>query len=107
MHPWQGGEAGVLNALDQLVIYLIRDNYQVMFFCDTGDLQQHFSCADCTGGIVWVTQQDGFCSRGDGSLYPFRFHLETVFNEGGDLHRNATREDDFSLVRYKTGCRDD
>ena len=97
----------MLDAVHQLVVELIRDDDQVMFFGDTGNLQQDFARVDRTGGVVGITQQDGLGARGDGGFYPFGFHLETVFDEGGDLHRHATSEDYLSLVGDETRCGDD
>ncbi len=83
----------MLEAVDQPVVDLVRDQDQVILLGDLRDLGQDLAAGDSAGGIAGIADKDGLGARSDGGPDARRIHLEVIFHAGGDLDRHAAGHD--------------
>ncbi len=93
--------------IDKPVIDFIGDHDQVVFFCNFGDGFQIFTFGNRAGGVIGVTQQDGFGPGSDRFFDHGWVWLEIILHGCVDFDRFPARQSDLCLVGDKTRCGDD
>jgi len=72
----------MLVVIDQAVVDLIRDDKDVVFSGNIGNCLKPFAAAHRAGGVIWITQQDGFRVRRDGFFDHRRIGLKVILHIG-------------------------
>ena len=83
----------MLEIVNKTVIDFIRDNDQIMLFCDLSDFQHDFTRSDCACGVGWITDKNNLGARRNGLANIIGVNSEIIFKTRGNFNRHTASQD--------------